>query len=147
MLAKMSEPIFTVQQRVLYGDTDSRGIVNNANNLRYYEIGRTENMREWVCSYRDIEELGFLLPVTESYIRYKAPAHYDDLITIETCLAELKKFSCKFAHKITRQDPAQDRPKLLVKGFTVHASIDRNGKLSQLPEDIHSKLQSLTKKA
>ena len=51
--------------RVLYGDTDAGGVVYNANYLRYFEIGRTELMREWVCSYREIEQQGIVLPVTE----------------------------------------------------------------------------------
>lgn len=146
MLTKMIEPIFSVKQRVLYGDTDSGGVVYNANYLRYFEIGRTELMREWVCSYSDIEKLGFILPVTESFTRFKAPAHYDDLITIETSLAEVRKVSCRFAYRICREEPGKDRPKLLVKGYTVHASVDQEGKLTQLPEDILSKLQSLTEK-
>jgi len=76
--------------RVLYGDTDAAGIVYNANYLRYFEIGRTELMREWVCSYREIERMGIVLPVTECYSRFKAPAYYDDLLTIETTVSELK---------------------------------------------------------
>jgi acyl-CoA thioester hydrolase len=144
MLTKMIEPIFSVNQRVLYGDTDSGGVVYNANYLRYFEIGRSELMREWICSYSEIEELGYILPVTECFTRYKAPAHYDDLITIETSLAELKKVSCRFTYRITRLDSNQTRPKLLAKGYTIHASVNKEGKLAQLPKEIFSKLQRVT---
>ncbi|MDX9835043.1 MAG: acyl-CoA thioesterase, partial [Desulfobulbus sp.] len=68
------EPIFTVSYRVIYGDTDAAGVVYNANYLRYFEIGRTEMMRAWVLPYSAIEQLGFVLPVTETYLRFKAPA-------------------------------------------------------------------------
>lgn len=146
MLTKMIEPIFSITNRVLYGDTDAGGVVYNANYLRYFEMGRTELMREWVCSYSEIEKLGLVLPVTECFTRFKAPAHYDDLITIETSLAELRKISCRFAYRITRQEPNQNRPKLLVKGYTVHASVNREGKLTPLPQDITAKLQALIKK-
>jgi acyl-CoA thioester hydrolase len=100
-------------------------------------------MREWVCSYRDIEKLGLILPVTECYTRFKAPAFYDDLLTIETSLTELKKISCRFCYKITREEEGVQRPKLLVKGFTVHASVNRNGRLTSLPDDITEKLERL----
>ncbi len=80
----MTEKSFRTKIRVLYGDTDAGGVVYNANYLRYFEFGRTEMMRERVCSYREIEELGFILPVTECWARYKAPAFYDDLLTVET---------------------------------------------------------------
>ena len=139
----MQEPVFSTQCRVLYGDTDAAGVVYNANYLRYFEIGRTEMMREWVCTYRAIEELGFVLPVTECFSRFKAPAHYDDLLTIETSLGKLRKVSCSFNYRITRLDPGQNRPKLLVKGYTIHASVNRQGKLAELPEEIMKKLRAL----
>ena len=136
----MRSYIHSVQLRVLYGDTDSGGVVYNANYLRYFEFGRTEFMRERVCTYREIEQSGFLLPVTETWIRYKAPAHYDDLLTIETMVAELTKMSCTFAYKVVREEPGLERPKLLAKGYTVHAAVDRSGKLMRLPIDITSKI-------
>jgi acyl-CoA thioester hydrolase len=143
MISSLTEPIHRTTCRVLYGDTDAGGVVYNANYLRYFEIGRTEFMREWVCSYRDIEKLGLILPVTECYTRFKAPAFYDDLLTIETSLTELKKISCRFCYKITREEKGVQRPKLLVKGFTVHASVNRNGRLTSLPDDITEKMERL----
>ncbi len=127
--------------RVLYGDTDAGGVVYNANYLRYFEIGRTELMREWVCSYREIEQQGIVLPVTECYTRYKAPAFYDDLLTIETSLAELKSLTCRFNYRICRKNPETERPQLLARGFTVHAAVTREGKLTRLPEEIIRKME------
>lgn len=129
--------------RVLYGDTDAAGIVYNANYLRYFEIGRTELMREWVCSYRDIERQGIVLPVTECYTRFKASAYYDDLLVIETTVSELKKLTCRFNYRICRHDPEAERLQLLVKGYSVHASVTREGKLTPLPVHIVEKLQSV----
>ena len=88
MTLSMPEPVHKTNIRVLYGDTDAAGVVYYANYLRYFEKGRTEYMRDLVLSYREIEDLGLLLPVIECYSRYKAPAAYDDLLTIETSLAE-----------------------------------------------------------
>lgn len=140
----MSENIFQTTVRVLYGDTDAGGVVYNANYLRYFEIGRTELMRNWVCSYSDIEKLGFVLPVTECWSRYKAPAFYDDLLTIDTTIAELTRFKCKFNYRICREDKETNRAKLLVKGYTVHAAITREGKLTRLPDNILDKMKKLT---
>lgn len=42
---KMIDPIFKNQYRVIYGDTDSGGVMYHANYLRLAEIGRTELMR------------------------------------------------------------------------------------------------------
>jgi len=136
----MPEHIFKTTVRVLYGDTDAGGVVYNANFLRYFEIGRTELMRAWVCSYNEIEKLGFVLPVTECWSRYKAPAYYDDLLIIETSITELSYLKCKFSYKILRKAEELDRPKLLVKGYTVHAAVTREGKLTRLPKEIIQKM-------
>ena len=136
----MSEHVFRTTVRVLYGDTDAGGVVYNANYLRYFEIGRTELMREWVCSYNEIEKLGFVLPVTESWLRYKGPAFYDDLLTIETIVAELSRIKCKFNYRIYRPQEGSLRPRLLVKGYTVHAAVTREGKLTRLPDVILEKI-------
>ncbi len=136
----MPEHIFQTTVRVLYGDTDAGGVVYNANYLRYFEIGRTELMRQWVRSYSDIEKLGFVLPVIECWSRFKAPAVYDDLLTIETTIAEISKLKFKFNYRIIKLEQGLARPKLLVKGYTVHAAVTRAGKLTRLPEEIHQKI-------
>lgn len=120
--------------RVIYGDTDAASVVYHANYLRYFEIGRTELMRKHVCSYSDIEKLGIVLPVTECYTRFKAPALYDDLITVEAYIAGLTRLTCRFNYKVTRTEG--DKEKLLVKGYTVHAAVNREGKLTKLPQDL-----------
>ena len=139
----MSETDHRHTYRVIYGDTDAAAVVYNANYLRFFEIGRTEMMREKVCSYREIEELGLILPVTECYVRYKAPARYDDLLIIETRLIELKKVSCKFTYKILRENSATGKEQLLAKGHTTHASVNRQGKLTPLPAELLPRLQRL----
>lgn len=140
---KLQAPIFTTTYRVIYGDTDAAGVVYNANYLRYFEIGRTEMMREWAVPYSRVEELGCVFPVTESYIRFKAPARYDDLITIATSIAEVKRVSCRIHYAISRKEE-DEQEKLLVKGFTSLACIDRNGKLTSFPDEVMEKISKLT---
>jgi acyl-CoA thioester hydrolase len=136
----MDELIHRCHHRVLYGDTDAAAVVYNANYLRYFELGRTEFMRDRICSYREIEEMGIVLPVIECHLRFKAPARYDDFITIETTLTDLKKVSCTFSYRILQEED-RSRPRLLTKGSTVMASISRQGKLTPLPTEIVDKLQ------
>jgi len=101
-------------------------------------------MREHVCSYSEIEKLGFVLPVTECWARYKAPAFYDDLLIVETTVAEVNRLKCRFAYRVVRLEKNTERLKLLVKGYTVHAAITRAGKLTQLPNEILEKIAQLT---
>lgn len=141
----LAEPVFTTTYRVIYGDTDAAGVVYNANYLRYFEIGRTEMMRVWALPYSAIEELGCILPVTESYLRFKAPAAYDDLLTIATSLVEVSKVTCRFHYAISRQETA-DRATLLVRGFTVHACVNRQGKLTPFPPVVLEKIKAILEK-
>jgi acyl-CoA thioester hydrolase len=136
---EMNEPVHRSTCRVLYGDTDSGGVVYYANYLRYFEQGRTEFMRDHLFSYQELEERGYILPVVECYSRYKASAVYDDLLVIETSVAEVKPVSCRFNYRILRQ--AND--KLLAIGHTLHAAIDRKGKLTRLPIEVVDKLRAL----
>ncbi len=138
----MPEPVFRIDYRVIYGDTDAGGVVYNANFLRYFEIGRTEMMRFCSLPYSLIEKRGLILPVTETYLRYKAPARYDDLITIHTSLAEIKKYTSRFNYRITRKEE-NGKETLLVKGFTAHACVSREGKLTPFPEDLRHTMQKL----
>nr|WP_320011708.1 thioesterase family protein [uncultured Desulfobulbus sp.] len=141
----LQEPIFSTTYRVIYGDTDAAGVVYNANYLRYFEIGRTEMMRAWALPYSAIEELGCVLPVTESYLRFKASAAYDDLLTISTSLIEVTKLTCRFHYAITREE-ADGKSTLLVRGFTVHACINRDGKLTRFPAPVLEKIQAILEK-
>jgi acyl-CoA thioester hydrolase len=127
--------------RVIYGDTDSGGVVYYGNYLRYFEEGRTEYLREYGITYRALEDKGFILPVVECYSRYKAPARYDDLIVVRTAISKVKRLSCRFDYRIERKADKQ----ILVKGCTVHAVINREGRLAQMPEDVFLILADLAK--
>jgi acyl-CoA thioester hydrolase len=142
MNLSMRQPVHRTSYRVLYGDTDAAGVVYYANYLRFYERGRTEYMRDLAVTYREIEGKGLLLPVIESYSRYKAPAVYDDLLDIETSLAEIKHVSCRFTYRLYRNEGDGSRV-LLAKGFTVHASVDRAGRLQKLPAALLEKLRAI----
>lgn len=134
------QDVYTTKVRVRYGDTDAAAVVYHANYLRFFEIGRTELMRDWICSYSEIEQMGFILPVVECWTRFKAPAFYDDLLFIETTVAEVSRLKCKFNYRVCKNVEGKDRPKLLVKGYTVHAATTKEGKLTQLPEEILLKI-------
>ncbi len=124
------------QLRVLYGDTDSGRVVYYATYLRFFEAGRAELIRARGISYREVEErFGILLPVTEAHAEYRAPARYDDLVTVETRLGELRRASARFDYRILRGD------ELLVTGHTVHACVDADGRIRRMPPELLEKLR------
>ncbi|NBV10329.1 MAG: acyl-CoA thioesterase [Chitinophagia bacterium] len=70
--------------RVRYAETDRMDVVYYGNYAMYFEIGRVEAIRHLGVSYKDIEDMGIILPVVELNIKYLRPAKYDDLITIKS---------------------------------------------------------------
>lgn len=139
-LIELKEPIHRLSYRVIYGDTDTGGVVYYGNYLRIFEMGRTEFLRSMLkVSYRDLEHEGLTLPVSEAYCRYKAPAHYDELLEISTSLENLSEFSIRFHYLIHRFDDQR----LLIRGYTVHAATDKSGRLTRLPKDFQTALAGI----
>jgi acyl-CoA thioester hydrolase len=113
--------------RVRYQETDAQGRVHHANYANYFEIGRTELLRTSGRSYRQIEEEGLLLVVTELSCRYYVPAVYDDVLRIRTTTGEVRGARIEHLYHVYRGE------ELLVEGRTVIACIDRSGKPRRVP--------------
>lgn len=86
--------------RVRYGETDQMGYVYYGNYAMYYEVARVESLRQLGLTYREIEEMGVLMPVIENKSRFIAPARYDDLLRIVTTLREKPGVKIKFEYDI-----------------------------------------------
>lgn len=86
--------------RVRYGETDQMGYVYYGNYPLYYEVGRVEAMRKLGIPYRLLEERGVMLPVKSMEIQYRAPALYDDELTIETIISEMPGPRMTFEHRV-----------------------------------------------
>ena len=65
------------------------GIVYHGHYAQFYEIGRTESIRQLGYTYKDIEAMGIIMPVVDIHSRFIRPAKYDDLITVKTTLRDL----------------------------------------------------------
>lgn len=118
--------------RVLYADTDQMGIVNNLNYLRWFEVGRAEWLRKHGTPYTSIEKDGYQMPIVEAHLRYRAPARYDDLVTIWAQPSEARAASVKFLYQLHRTPDGT----LLCEGYTRHACLNKEGKVSRIPNSI-----------
>src|SRR6185436_10030432 len=116
--------------RVRYAETDKMGMVYHANYLVWFEIGRTEFCRARGFSYRDMEESeNAFLVVAESYCRYKAPAYYDDVLSVRTHITELRRRSLRFGYEIVREADGT----VIAEGETGHVVTDANGRVRSFP--------------
>lgn len=90
--------------RVGYRETDQMGIVYHSNYLTFFEIARTEFLRNCGIVYKDMEKEGTFLIVGDAYMKIFKSAQYDDILTIEAYLSNLSKINIKFNYKIYNQD-------------------------------------------
>lgn len=90
--------------RVRYGETDQMGYCYYGNYAQYFEVGRVEALRSVGMSYREMEEKGIMLPVSEFSVKYKVPARYDDELTITTKIREVKGPRIVFDYEIHLED-------------------------------------------
>jgi acyl-CoA thioester hydrolase len=125
----MTSPRTISRLRVRYAETDTMGVVYYANYLIWFEVGRTDLLRQSGWSYREMELEGFSLPVVEAHCAYKRPARYDDEVEIRTTGQIITLVRLRFDYEVAR--PADDT--VLVTGYTVHASLDRGGRPCRVP--------------
>ena len=118
------------QIRVRYAETDRMGLLHHANYLVYFEQARTELLRSLGLSYRDLEDQGYLLVLTRVELRYRRPAHYDDLLTIRTTVARTTAVRIDHAYEVFRDGV------LLAEGSTTLACVDREGRPQGLPDAL-----------
>lgn len=127
----------SVRVRVRYLETDRMDVAYHAWYFVWFETGRVELMRELGCEYRQLEDAdGVFFPLVEAGATFRAPARYDDWLTVRTRLASIGGARLRFEYEIRRDG---DRS-ILASGFTEHAAVGRNGRPLRLPADLKSRL-------
>jgi acyl-CoA thioester hydrolase len=120
--------------RVRYAETDKMGVVYYANYFVWFEVGRTDLLRESGWTYRDMERDGFALPVIEAHCSYREPAKYDDELEVRTSGTLLSPVRVQFTYEVVRTADAAT----LATGTTVHATLDRSGRPCRLPARVRT---------
>jgi len=130
-----------IQVRVRYGETDQMGYVYYGNYAMYYEVGRVESLRKLGLSYKELEDLGVMLPVLENRSKYLSAALYDDLLKIVTTIREKPGVRIKFEYDIFNESG-----KLIHQGETLLAFVDKKtGKPCRPPKEFEKILEPFFK--
>jgi len=118
--------------RVRYAETDQMGVVYHANYLVWFEIGRTDLLRQLGWTYREMEAEGVQLPVIEAHCSYERPARYDDEIEIRTTGRLVSPVRLEFEYEAIRRADGC----LTARGRTMHAAVTAAGRPCRLPARI-----------
>jgi acyl-CoA thioester hydrolase len=128
---------YTTHIRVRYGETDQMGYLYYGNYALYYEVGRTEAIRNLGLTYAELEKSGIALPVAECNLQYLRPAFYDDLITVKTIIKEMPQGSLIQFHT----EMYNEQNKLINKGLTSLVFFDiQQRKKTQMPAALREQL-------
>jgi acyl-CoA thioester hydrolase len=122
--------------RVRYAETDQAGMAHHSSFLPWFEEGRVALLRYLGKPYKEFEAEGFHFPVREVFCRYWMPAHFDDVLIVETKIIEVGGASVRFHYRITRQSDNV----LIAEGYTSHACVDDRGKVKRLSLEVRKML-------
>ncbi len=125
--------------RVPYAHTDQMRYVYYANYLVYFEMARSEMLREIGLPYGELEARGVFLPVIEAHCEYKTPAHFDDLLTVAS-RCEIKGVRLTIRYEITRDSGKPGAPAIIAAGYTVHVCLGRDGRVIRPPAELRQLL-------
>jgi acyl-CoA thioester hydrolase len=107
--------------RVRYGETDRMGYMYYGHYPEYFEVSRTDMIRSLGLSYREIEDMGIILPVRSLKVDYKNPAHYDEILIVKSCLTKLPEIKLDIDYEIVNQ-----QQQLICTGNTILVFVDIN---------------------
>jgi len=94
---------FSTNVRVRYGETDQMGVVYHGNYASYFEISRTEWLRNLGVTYKELENKGIMLPVISLFFNFIKSAKYDDVLTINVILKKKPLVKIEFDYEIYNQ--------------------------------------------
>lgn len=108
---------------VRYGETDMMGVVYHANYLLYFEDARIDFLNALDFSYADqIEGAGYMSPIHDVEIHYKAPLRYGEAGFVRTSIAQNLPMRTVYRQQVYRADDAagtdDDGEPLLREGAT-----------------------------
>ncbi|TDS64356.1 acyl-CoA thioesterase [Myroides indicus] len=130
---------FDVTVRVRYAETDQMGVVYHGNYAQYFEIGRVEWLRNLGVSYKQMEEMGVMLPVVSLTMNYKKSARYDELITVRTIFKKLTSVKIEFDYELYNE-----QHELLTIGHSVLVFVDmKTGRPTTAPDYVKNKIEKL----
>ena len=116
--------------RVRYAECDPMGVLHHSRYFEYFEMARTELLRQAGARYRDLEERGVLFVVARAECRFRRPARYDDELLLKVEVARMTKARIDHKYELYRDGL------LLCEASTVLACVDREGRIIPIPDEI-----------
>lgn len=131
----MAGPVTEVAHRVNYSETDQMGVVYHARYLVWLDVARCEHLRATGLTYRELEDAGYRLAVSEASLRYRQPARYDDRLRIRCWVRDAVARRVTFGYAVEHQEG-----RLLATATVALLCLDAGLRLSRLPAELLGRL-------
>ncbi|MCG3178203.1 MAG: putative esterase [Phycisphaerae bacterium] len=118
--------------RVRYAETDPMGVLHHSRYFVFFEMGRTELLRQAGFRYRDLEIRGVLFVVFKAACQYRQPAHYDDELRLVTRIDRVTRSRIDHSYELVRVEDGR----LICTAQTTLACVGRDGQVIAIPEDV-----------
>lgn len=128
--------------KVRYAETDKMGIAHHANYYIWFEEARGDFIEKINISYKEIEDMGIMMPIIETHCRYMRASTYSDILNVQTSIGELSPVKIIFNYRVINKESGE----LLAKGSTTQTFINNNFKIINMKKkypEIWDKLQTL----
>ncbi|MBM7644795.1 acyl-CoA thioester hydrolase [Scopulibacillus daqui] len=128
-----------------YSETDQMGVIHHGVYINWFEIGRTDCIREQMGKpYSEMEKDGLMLPAIRSEVNYRSPAKYEDALIVKTTIAKYNGIRITFRYELVKEDDQ----KLVADGITEHCFTNLDLKpvaLKKVAADLHQKIETACK--
>ena len=121
-----------IEIRVRYAEVDRMGVLHHSRYWVYFEMGRTELLRQAGMSYRDLEEAGVYFVVAKCSAKFQAPARYDEVLTLSTRIVKMGAARIDHAYELKRAGDGA----LLATAETTIACVDLQGQIIPIPDTV-----------
>lgn len=122
----------TISIRVRYPEVDAMGYLHHSRYFQYFEMGRVELLRSMGHSYADLEKAGIFFAVVKVDCRYRAPARYDEELTLTTRIVKQTTVRIDHEYQLRRGET------ILAEASTTIACVNKQGELQPIPEFLRS---------
>ncbi len=127
-----------IELRVRYVESDPMGFLHHSQYFVYFEMGRTELLRRSGVPYAEMEQRGLFYVIVRVECHFRAPARYDDVLTLTTSLVRLTRSRADHVYELRLRDGGR----LLAEGNSTLGLVDRTGRVCALPDELFELLRS-----
>lgn len=121
-------PATSIDVRIRYAECDPMNLAHHGAYPVWLEMARTELLREQGVSYREMEAKGVYFVVARMSLRYRRPAHYDDVLRVDVKALPAASVKLEHHYELRRGE------ELIATAETTLVCVDQAGKPRPVPD-------------